>query len=77
MSKVLVLLEGGDKSSLVYVNSELMCDFFARFESLLVVEGGMGDKLLSNWMTALLLNGGDWLLKTVTDRMLRDTKLAM
>ena len=77
MSKVLVLLEGDDKNSLVYINSELMCDFFARFESLLVVEGGRGDKLLSNGMTALLLNGGDWLLKTVTDRMLRDTKLAM
>ena len=77
MSKVLVLFEGDDKSSLVDVNSELMCDLFARLESLLVVEGGMGDKLLSNWMTALLLNGGNWLLKTVTDRMLRDTKLAM
>ena len=26
-------------------------------------------------MTALLLNGSDWLLKTVTGRMLRDNKL--
>ena len=48
-SKVLFLLKGGDKNSLVYVNSKLVCDFFARFGSLLVVEGGMGNKLLSNW----------------------------
>lgn len=39
-SKVL-FLKGGDKNSLVYVNSKLVCDFIARFGSLLVVEGGM------------------------------------
>ena len=49
--------------------------FLCEFESLLVIEGGMDNRLLSNWMTALLLNGSDWLLKTVADRMLRDTKL--
>ena len=48
-SKVLFLLKGGDKNSLVYVISKLVCDFFAKFGSLLVVEGGMGNKLLSNW----------------------------
>ena len=45
-----------------------------------MIEGDMGNKPLSNWSckqgtTALLLNGSDWLLKTVTDRTLRDTKL--
>ena len=48
-SKVLFLLKGGDKNSLVYVISKLVCGFFAKFGSLLVVEGGMGNKPLSNW----------------------------
>ena len=48
-SKVLFLLKGDDKNSLIYVNPKLVCGFFARVGSLLVVEGCMGNKLLSNW----------------------------
>ena len=48
-SKVSFLLKGGDKRSLTYINSELICDFFARFKSLLAIQGGVGNKLLSNW----------------------------
>lgn len=45
-SKASFLLKGGDKSSLVYVNSKLMCDFFVRFKSLLIINGGIRNKLL-------------------------------